>query len=401
MASRNDSFQDIFEPSDGKDGEPAAPAPTGGSSTSTTNVTIDHQEFDDIFATGEGSAHQLPGQGSANTDNPEKNIAVTSSSSTLGASVDLDNIFGGPSLSDTATTPSKLPGRDSRDGQRFQNKPIEGDAERVPETGGSNSQEIVSKGAVSAAAGGDKEFLDFLYKDERHSKHEQPGTESPQAAAASDPEVQPDAKSLADGPDFQAASGDNYNNSSNSEQVSPPGGYPRKQRPGELAPLPNNPGVALRELALTRSSAAGGSGTLSEVSGHPETIANGESTSGVLNESVTKAESAALANDVSYIRRLCTAAGGFLSPELRPAVWSLLLGLGRQPRDAGFETWRAERRDNPELVVIADTAPYKIDLRNDCLALARRLCERGEGGTAKGEGDGCSKTVEEGDEKQE
>ncbi|CBJ33932.1 conserved unknown protein [Ectocarpus siliculosus] len=156
--------------------------------------------------------------------------------------------------------------------------------------------------------------------------------------------------------------------------------YVRKERAEVLRPLPDDPTAALREVAAP---------------GVQPTEDGGDS----------QEEGTAAADDVGYVRRLCAATGGFLPPDLRPVVWGLLLGRGRRPSDAGFLKWRARRRE--DLAAGAADAPavsYKLDLRNDCLALARRLCDddnvagENEGGGAdngaSGEGGGAKKDPE-------
>lgn len=154
---------------------------------------------------------------------------------------------------------------------------------------------------------------------------------------------------------------------------------PRKER--MLRPLPDNPARALRDLVTP-----------------PPKCPSPEEKESSIGAGVEAGEGAA--DDVGYVRRLCAATGGFLPHDLRPLVWSLLLGLGREPNDSVFEKWREERRVDPSLVSShsASTVTYKIDLRNDCLALARRLCEtetetetetvESGGGGAGGEGMG-------------
>lgn len=143
-----------------------------------------------------------------------------------------------------------------------------------------------------------------------------------------------------------------------------PESFVRKEKVEVLRPLPDDPSAALRELMPAADAVADS------------------------QEGGPAVEAASEANDVGYIRRLCAATGGFLPPGLRAVVWSLLLGRGRRPVDEGFVRWRAQRRESPPSSLHgAATIAYKLDLRNDCLALARRLCdEDGAGGAAAGSG---------------
>lgn len=408
MASRNDSLQDIFGPSDTKVGETATSALEGAS---TAAITLDNQEFDNIFASDGGSAHQplSPSRSKdpAEQGNPENSVEGSSalgpiSASTRSASEDLDNIFGGSSLPTTATS-LEQEGGGSRDAQRSQ----KAEAERRSVTKEGSSQEPDSKGNGSAATG-DKEFLEFLYEDDGDTKRVSSGTaaSSAQVHYAPGRSSTPDNSNSSESP---AAACEGKNTTSAAAAISPqsvaassqehqpgtaegstPESFTRNQRSRELRPLPENPAIALRELFLTPSGAAEGSdvGAASEGGEHPEAIAttspNCSTCATSESTKVSEIEEPPAGDDVGYVRRLCAAAGGFLSPELRPAVWSLLLGLGREPNGAGFVAWQAERRADPDLQAAVSTAPYKIDLRNDCLALARRLCERGDGGISKG-----------------
>ncbi|CAN0533784.1 unnamed protein product, partial [Ectocarpus sp. 12 AP-2014] len=154
--------------------------------------------------------------------------------------------------------------------------------------------------------------------------------------------------------------------------------YVRKERAEVLRPLPDDPATALREVASPGVQPTGDGGDSHE-------------------------EGTAAADDVGYVRRLCAATGGFLPPDLRPVVWGLLLGRGRKPSDAGFLKWRAQRRE--ELAAGAADAPavsYKLDLRNDCLALARRLCDdENVAGENDGGGAGNGASYEEGGAKKD
>lgn len=405
MASRNDSLQDIFGPSDTKISETATSALEG---PSTAAITLDNQEFDDIFASDGGTAHQpLPPSQSrgAEEDNPENGVVDSSvlgsvSASTLSASEDLDNIFGGTPLPTTATS-SEQEGGGSRDAHKAE-------AERMTVTKEGGSQEPHSKGNGSTATG-DKEFLEFLYEDDGNTKRVGSSTAASSAqghyttigqssisdncnntTACEGKNATSEATTIS--PESVDASSQEHQ--TGSAEGSTPESFTRNQRSRELRPMPENPAIALRELFLTPRSTVEDSdaGASSEEHGHPEAIpTTSESTK------TSEIEEPLAGDDVGYVRRLCAAAGGFLSPELRPAVWSLLLGLGREPNGAGFAAWQSERRDNPDLQAAVSTAPYKIDLRNDCLALARQLCERGGGGISKGS-DG-SYTTGEGEEK--
>lgn len=394
MDSRSDSLQDIFGPSDTKVGETANSALENAS---TAAITLQNQEFDDIFASDGGAAHQpLPpsqSKGAVEQGNLESGLEDSLalgpvSVSTLSASEDLDNIFGG-TTSPTMATSLEQKGGSSRDAHSSQ----KAGAERISATKEGGSQGPPSKGNGSAATG-DKEFLEFLYEDDGNTKRVSSGdaassaqrhytigqssisdncnstTSGSPAAAREDKNAISEATAIS--PQSVAASSQEHQ--TGSAEGSTPESFTRNERSREVRPLPENPAIALRDLFLSPRSTVEGSdgGAASEEDGHPEEIPTTSPTSE--SKKASEIEEPLAGDDVSYVRRLCAAAGGFLSPELRPAVWSLLLGLGREPNGAGFAAWQSERRDNPDLQAAVSTAPYKIDLRNDCLALARQLC---------------------------
>ena len=399
---------------------PAAPAP----STSTNNL----EEFDDIF--GDGSATELGGAASEQATSAAAGLAAAGGSGTD----EFDDIFG-DSAAEPAPVDSSSPVQDDATGGSIG---ITGAEDSAP---GDASTAAVTV-ASSSAAGGDKEFLDFLYEEDVAAEKEPlpaaAGTEAPAAeteapavagvmttTAASSParatrspdsssplgeegsflEIptavaspsQPQAGSVSPLPESPlslhpasgtaAAGGPPTTSGSSDEKAdSPAPGKPaaletfvRKEKVEVLRPLPDDPAAALRELVPEAPAAEAGTGT-----------AAAAATDDSQEEGGT-----AVADDVGYIRRLCVATGGFLPPDLRPVVWSLLLGRGKRPADAAFVKWREQRRENPPSVAGVAAVPYKLDLRNDCLALARRLCddagENGGGGGGAGSAPGSAR----------
>lgn len=165
--------------------------------------------------------------------------------------------------------------------------------------------------------------------------------------------------------------------------------FVRKEKVEVLRPLPADPAAALRELIAPE---------LQATAAAPDADADADDS----REKSPAAPADSAADDVDYARRLCAATGGFLPADLRPAVWSLLLGRGKNPFDAGFVKWRQQRRETPPSAGDTTAFAHKLDLRNDCLALARRLCDgtgenggAGAVGSAKGDPEALASDVEE------
>lgn len=360
---------------------------------------------------------------------------------------EFDDIFGDARQTDANTEQDQA--ADGREGNERDDAGTESDALAPPDTSAvaDGSDDVDADAGAGANAGGvagrqDKEFLDFLYEDESSEggtkkkrtsvsgadpaapvsvgdyndslssgletagsgKGQSPsgtnseGTGSPvrkdvhlpennnegaePTSSLSVPSAQLDSISLRstphDGVDMPGAVGSSAKAEVTSGEgpiatataaTSPrPGRFVRKEKIEVLRPLPDNPARALRELLAPPSQDS--DDAVDANSG------DGEDSRGNDN---------AAADDVSYVRRLCAATGGFLPHDLRPAAWSLLLGLGRTPKDLGFEKWRDDKRADSSTLATAATVAYKLDLRNDSLALARQLCEGDEG---DGEGAG-------------
>lgn len=425
MGSRVDSLHDIFGPSDSKD---AGTRESTNVASSTSNL----EEFDDIFGGSVDAVPRPPG-GRDTSENKATDVDEASSAGGNAAAAaaslhtaDFDNIFGdAPPVAEPQASTNKQ-GKQKTDAEEEEGGDVGVETNKgVDVKGGASAASgatVVATAAASAAgdaAGADREFLNFLYEDDRSNKGAAPTNSAPMAVAAS-PAVAT-ALSIGAAVDEPSSAGDDNSESGSplGEEASfletpqaapgqvertgvssptsqfdsvplgsPPLGmaiqgadetgieggpaaanapaasspasraaFVRKEKVEVLRPLPDDPASALREL-MVPDTVAGTAGS--------EEQGSGEST-----------------DDVGYVRRLCAATGGFLQPDLRPVVWSLLLGLGRKPEDAGFNKWREERRSNPSMSVAAATSAYKLDLRNDCLALARRLCVSG-GGEAEG-----------------
>lgn len=415
-----DSLQDIFGPGDLK----VAETPE---TTAVTSMTNNLDEFDDIFSSSTQTALPATAAAGEASRGAESTKGVAAASATGGdtaavlGSDDFDNIFG-----DAPPAAEVSPSKEQAE--------IGTDAGDATKRGGGDVDEAGSKEKLSAgpgatasasekAAGADREFLDFLYEDDgKQNKVVVAGAldgatssavaetgaaavggdnlsagrggtgeaGSPLEGGASGPEAPPASSdrgsSGTSSPPprldsiplgsptavtFQAYGADNVDqegmrNEPGDNPAEPPTqpppleSYVRKERVEALRPLPDDPARALRELVAPEITAAvrAGEGSEGEGGGRGEEVAT-EST-----------------EDVGYLRRLCAATGGFLPPDLRPVVWSLLLGLGRRPEDAGFVKWREERRAGASSAAVsAAGVAYKLDLRNDCLALARRLCD--------------------------
>ncbi|CAB1096071.1 unnamed protein product [Ectocarpus sp. CCAP 1310/34] len=418
-------MEDIFGP------EPTADIPAEAAA-SETNKNL--EEFDDIFGDGSTAAPAAgEGAGGSSSEQAKDAPAVPAAASGGSGLDEFDDIFGDSEPVEAANA---------------------GETEDVaaggaPSATGEDSTPAVAAaagpGAAAAAtdatgeargAGGDKEFLDFLYDGDDAGSGEA-ASEPPPATAKSPATAMlgsagsppfgrksPDSNSTLGeegsfleipptitspfqaleevaGPDSRPASGplegsplnlpiaeESTATATAASEPKPSSPVPtatletyvRKERAEVLRPLPDDPAAALREVASP---------------GVPPTGDGGDS----------QEEGTAAADDVGYVRRLCAATGGFLPPDLRPVVWGLLLGRGRKPSDAGFLKWRARRRE--ALAAGAADAPavsYKLDLRNDCLALARRLCDDdnvagendggGAGNGASCEGGGAKKDPE-------
>eukprot|EP00752_Nemacystus_decipiens_P001235 g1234.t1 len=380
---------------------PAAAAP----SAATNNL----EEFDDIF--GDGSTPELGGAGSEQATDAPAGLAAAGGSGTD----EFDDIFG-----DSAAKPLAAESSSS-----VQEDATGGGGSIAEAEGSAPTSTAPAAVASSSAAGGDKEFLDFLYEGDSAAEKkpvataadtEAPGADTETAVvAASSParatrsqdsssplgeegsflEIptaaaspsQPQAESTGPLPESPlnlhrtpgtgavvvppAIVGINGDD----KPISPAPGKPaaetfvRKEKVEVLRPLPDDPAAALRDL----------------VPGAPASAEAGTEDS---------QEEGTAADDVGYIRRLCVATGGFLPPDLRPVVWSLLLGRGKRPADAAFVKWREQRRESSSPAAGAASLPNKLDLRNDCLALARRLCEDpGEKGGGGGGGAGAGAGV--------
>lgn len=456
MASRVDSLQDIFGPSEPNSTEALEPAAPGAAS-STANLN----EFDDIFASSNDDAPPAgPAGDSVARALKSKDVSPVpgsnGSTEVSPSTHDFEDIFGNaPTAAEGGLLPSsskeQTGGKSDQAGGTTSDVAGSGEASQAAR---SDTKDLEVGAAVPShapvtgggAGGDDSEFLNFLYDDDKQGKA---------AATAAATTVTPQAEETADSAATTATStttaetagettSSNPGNTSSSPAdnrsplVQPPGvsgasspssdldsvplGSPlvedttttttaattaavaaaaarlevavkegkldapphppssemcfvRKEKVEILLPLPENPASALRELAS------------------PETTAGAETGEGEVapgTEGLTSREGGragpSRASDVGYVRRLCAASGGFLPPDLRSVVWGLLLGLGRKPEDAGFVKWREARRRDPSLVAGAATVAYMLDLRNDCLALARRLCDDGGGGDGEGGG---------------
>lgn len=160
--------------------------------------------------------------------------------------------------------------------------------------------------------------------------------------------------------------------------------FVRKEKVEVLPPLPEDPASALRQLAFPETATSAATEAEGGEKAGAVSMASREGGSDERGPAAVAAGAAAAASDVGYVRRLCAATGGFLPPDLRAVVWGLLLGLGRKPEDKGFVKWReARRRDG------AATVAYMLDLKNDCLALARRLCDDSSSGGGREGGGGA------------
>lgn len=474
MASRVDSLQDIFGPSEPSGAEAVETAPAVASSSATTNL----DEFDDIFASstdiapapaapsGDEIAHKLK-----TTDITP--VPASSGSTDVSPSTDdFDDIFGNAPL---AATEGLLPSSKEQTGGK--SNPAEGttsegasseEAQQArSDTKAMGTAELGRSPAPVAGGstgGDDREFLNFLYDDDKKGKATATAV-TPQAEeeAAASLLVVPEGTTTSTTATTAAAAADDTfpalgstpaDSSSAPEENSPslPAGGPpgasgasspsshldsvplgsplldgtknassgstsaavtaaaerleeavkegeldtpspspamppppswemcfvRKEKVEVLLPLPEDPATALRQLALPEtatSAAAAAEAGAEEGAGEEEGAVSMASRAG---GSDGRGPAAAV-SDVGYVRRLCAATGGFLPLDIRAVVWGLLLGLGRRPEDKGFVKWReARRRDG------AATVAYMLDLRNDCLALARRLCDDGGGGGGGG-----------------
>lgn len=425
-------MEDIFGP------EPTAGTPDEAAASETDNNL---EEFDDIFGDASTAAGTAEGEGVGGSSSEQAKDAPAAPAAASGGSGldEFDDIFGGSEPVDAA----------SEEQQHVADNNKAGETEDIGAGGASTTTDenstpaAAGPGATAAAdvtggksgAGGDKEFLDFLYDGDGAGSGEA-ASEPPPAPARSSPPGSAGSPSGRKSPDsnstlgeegsfleipttvtspFQAPEGSVEPTSrleSGSLEGSPlnlpiaeeptaasaassepkPSSpvptttletYVRKEKAEVLRPLPDDPAAALREIAAPGVQATGDGG-----------------------DSQEEATAADAADDVGYVRRLCAATGGFLPPDLRPVVWGLLLGRGRRPSDAGFVKWRARRREELAAGAAADApaVSYKLDLRNDCLALARRLCDDdsvageddggGAGDGASGEGEGAKKDPE-------
>lgn len=439
MASSHDSLSDIFGPnSDGDSGQKrntegavcddAKPDAKSNSGTGTAALKAD--DFDDIF--GDNN----------NVVTPSVDTTRQATAGKSPESPDFDDIFGSSSPTDTPSTKSAQTEAHNilsagtgtaGSGSAGTNDGAGGDGGDK----GANSSNLLASGKEA----GDKAFLDFLYEDDASTANttglqvndgtlEKPAHVHDQAlVAASAVTSAPDSSQGFFAGDIAQQSGRSESTSANSSlmlastetedpalpaaeqrrapprddfsssaassalhlvavslaspesddhktlngsDASPDGvtgnqsavstSFSVSRAPPPPRPLPADPGRALRELVFQQTDETG----LDE---------DGET---------------AAADDLGYVRRLCAATGGFLSPDLRPAVWGLLLGIGRTPDDAGFRKWRdaaksslreGEGEDDsdangitqPSAKSPAISVPNKLDLRNDSLALARRL----------------------------
>lgn len=435
MASRVDSLQDIFGPSEStKEQQPERTA-----ANASTIVNNDDVDFDDIFG---GSKDEDGDEDeAANAQKPEE---AASSSAVPGrtsagavASSNFDDIFGDAPPAPPATKKSEASSSTAQADSGSAKQP--GDNATTGSSSKVEASTRSDKGGAEAdarrgAEEGDKEFLDFLYEGEDGGLNKAAATAAAPAAAAmptstklapavdgnpedSVPPPEPvnqedgsflgtpaspeemesparapletsqfDSVTLLDPEVVDQVAHNNDDASSwqtenmpvqeqqSGSSLSTPAPAPstaapvpsatataaesfvRKERIAVLRPLPEDPAGALRQLVLDDGR-----------TGEEACVEEGPEDSG-----------GTTAEDVGYVRRLCAATGGFLPPDLRPSAWSLLLGLGREPVDVGFNRWREEVREDPSasVAVVAN----KLDLRNDSLALARRLCEKGQDG---------------------
>lgn len=391
-ASRTNSLSDIFghegdheSNRDGDDGHQPA-APPDGDATANA-VAVDN--FDEIFGDSDsaskprGSGDSSGLQGASSSPRPDTGAAT---------SPDFDDIFG---ESNASVTPA-------------------GSGDREETTGSAESSTIAvdgEKGKASELSGnGTQEFLDFLYDGDRTAQQDGSGrgkgdAETERTDSSNKPADEPVATPTAAAPVAEPASSPGLESVSLASPDQPtdhkallkseqdPSAAPivdddkQGQQQGKvtppLRPLPEDPPVALRELVFPSTPAT-------EVLELVET------------------------EDVGYIRRLCVASGGFLPADLRSGVWGLLLGIGRTPDDAGFRKWREANRDagggetsdgssksvSPQLdsplvssaKASTGTIPNKLDLRNDSIALARRLCASDDGDIAVAEPAGIGNT---------
>ncbi|CAM9620253.1 unnamed protein product, partial [Scytosiphon promiscuus] len=424
-------MDDIFgpEPSDTPQG--AAPAPP----SSGTNL----EEFDDIFGNSDTPVEKV------GADSKKAKDASSAAAPGGGSGLDeFDDIFGDSAPAEAAAEQLAVEGSKDEAAAGSGDKLTEEEGGGEEEGGDSAAQSSDTPSSSAArtsganGAGGDKEFLDFLYDkgaeeqqspgapaagDERltaaaaasaaaPAEESETGADSPggprspsigsplgeegsfleissptagvpqvQAEAADAPALPPAASHpTAAPPASETAAGDpDEPKPASTGAPAPPAleSTVRKEKVEVLRPLPEDPASALHHLAAPEKDAA----AADEVD--PEA-------DGAAAEPVTTEEDSA-ADDVGYVRRLCAATGGFLPADLRPVVWGLVLGRGRKPEDAAFVKWRAQRRENPSS---GAAAASNLDLRNDCLALARRLCE-GSGGGERDDPEAMASDIEE------
>lgn len=386
MNSKADSLQDIFGPTSSESNGPDKLGQREGSETTTASTSATKvDDFDEIF----GGSHESMAGSSTNPSTGEKpqfgdSGGTSSASAAAGAADqpaslgpdDFDNIFGGPS-----SEPGSVTGPDkSRDGEPSgsgitSGADGEGQAAGRADEGKAGTEHGASAAGHTASSDREKAFLDFLYDGE------QVGVVSG-ARDAEDAKVPSSYDFTTDSATPGGGCGSQLNFVSVPEEASRSARARAPQRP-----IPVDPARALQDLIRPEPPAEAdaikdepGAGTGTDAAG----------ASAMAEEMVPAAE------DVDYVRRLCMATGGFLDAELRPAVWSLLLGLGStQPEDLAFRKWQENQNQQSSgregsssssgggsRTPVAAAVQNKIDLHNDSLALARRLCDGSGAATA-------------------
>lgn len=383
MTSKSDSLHDIFGPT-GSDSNGPDTLAQGQNPQPIPNPANKVDDFDDIFgesngtkdggtATARGGEQQSGGSGK--DISPASAIPTADQTSSLGPD-DFDNIFA--STSSNAGTgadsgehsSSKLAHTEAAEPSSLSHDGVVPAAEMEKVSTGSHTS-VAGRGTSSD---GDKAFLDFLYDGEKGNPGSSSGATN--TAALGNDLGAPSVTEQTNGDGAMALHPGG--SMKQSDEVQGPSGRALRDR-AILRPLPANPAIALRELVDP------GESTPIEESVEHTSNKEGDAVAGAGGTKV-EMETAAV-EDVSYVRRLCAAAGGFLPRDLRPAVWSLLLGIGTTtPDDSAFRKWREDQDQHksslepgaPSKPVPSAVIQNKLDLHNDSLALARRLCAGGD-----------------------
>lgn len=458
MSSKVDSLSEIFGPSDHDDSNTAQGADCMSSSSRDSNTVkagtpsgsaaaVRVENFEDIFGdNSEGVASKPSNSANPGEQAPSPSTETNPSTETAAttSSPDFDHIFGDTSSSAPAAEVAVAAV-----------SKVQGGADESTATessGGGGGTGPADGGESSAAPGGQlttkdsaetQEFLDFLYDGKKNAPRETGGVNAGATAVASNDH--PEDPCFSSSATTPAASTDNSSHPVPSTSAAQPvpelevvslgspdqastnhkssamergggedqstsmsttreGGrtdgactssdtaaalaqqqqhhqhhHRRERAVPPPRPLPADPAEALRKIIISVPEASASEG---------------------LGESAAEEM-----DDVGYLRRLCAATGGVLAPDLRPAVWGLLLGVGRKPDDGGFRKWRDCNRGGgaggggdttadgtvgsgslagvvpPAPNACAMAVPNKLDLRNDSLALARRLCAAGDSGS--------------------